>query len=288
MGSHIWLFAVASLIGGLLALFLAIGIVHPRSAAIAVAPPDQVVTVNGFKTRFRSHGDRGPAVVLLHGFGGSLDVWEDVIAQGPEARYYSLDLLGFGGSDRPVIDYSLEAHRRHVVALMDAQGLRSVILVGHSMGGSIAAWTAAKSGERVSGLMLLAPGGYPGSLKYDWPAGWFYRPGFFNRVAAMFVHNRAFGYLFPTSLARQGIGITATYDEEFARALAEVRQPVLLAWSTGDRRVPYAFSQRYLSRLANARLRNLPESVGHDAPSDSKDVADGLKELLQMISNDER
>ena len=264
--------------------FFVIGLGHPGSPAIPTADSDQRMVVNGHTIRFRAHGNEGPAIVFLHGFGGSLEEWDEVISRLPKARCYSLDLLGFGGSDRPLTDYSLEGQRQQLVAFMDALGIDRAVLVGRSMGASLAVWTAAKSGERISGAVVIAPSAYPGSLKYRWPVSWVYRPGFWNWLVSVFVNNRPFGYFFPLSLARQGVGVTASYNQSFVDALAEVTQPVLLVWSAGDKRVPSTYEQAYRDRMKNTRTLLLPASVGHSASTNaSNEVAAGVVELLGRI-----
>lgn len=236
------LLLAAVVLGGVLAVFVGTGLVHPRSALIPVAGSDHSADVGGHRIRFRLQGGPGPAVVFLHGFGGSLEEWEPVVAQMPGARCFSLDLPGFGGSDRTYTAYSLEDQRRYLLAFMDAQKIDRAILAGRSMGASLALWTAAKSPERVAGVFAMAPSGLPGSLRYKWPISWLYRPGLINRAVDLVIGNEIFGTCFPLSLARQGVGVTASYNDKFAAALDEVVPPVQLAWSTGDERVPFALS----------------------------------------------
>ncbi len=71
-------------------------------------------------------------------------------------RSLLIDLLGHGYSDKPLdFAYTREAHARTIVALIDALGLRECGLVGHSMGGSIAAHVATARPDVVS-LLILA------------------------------------------------------------------------------------------------------------------------------------
>lgn len=265
-------------------IFLGLGWLHPKSPLLAIGPQDRMVEVNGLKLRYRAQGQEGPVVVFLHGFGGSLEEWAEVMAKTPGIRAYALDLPGFGGSDRSPTDYTLEAQRKHVLAFMDALGLEHAVLAGRSMGASLAAWSAAKSPERISGALLVAPSGLPGSLRYRWPTSWLYRPGALNRVSSWLIANRLFGQLFPLSLARQGVTVTACYDETFFAALFDIRQPVQLAWSKGDQRVPFTFSTNYRARIPGSRLTVLPASAGHDATWKAPaEVAAALQELLTRI-----
>ena len=103
-----------------------------------------------------------PAVVLLHGFGASLQTW-DVWAEGLAAthRVVRIDLPGSGLSPPdPAHDYRDERSLQLLRALLDDLGLPRASLVGHSMGGRIA-WTfAAQFPERIDKLVLVAPDGY--------------------------------------------------------------------------------------------------------------------------------
>ncbi|TPK91460.1 MULTISPECIES: alpha/beta fold hydrolase [unclassified Mesorhizobium] len=101
------------------------------------------------------------AIVLLHGFGGCHDVWRDVISLlAPPARTLAYDLPGHGLSlDFPGAGPARVAARA-ILADLSARALKRVHLVGHSMGGAVAALMALAEPERVASLTLLAPGGF--------------------------------------------------------------------------------------------------------------------------------
>ncbi|MEW6632434.1 MAG: alpha/beta fold hydrolase [Pseudomonadota bacterium] len=105
-------------------------------------------------------GSGSKTIVFLHGFGGSHEVWRDLIAAlGPGARMLAYDLPGHGRSlEFPGIGAKSAAR----AILADLAGRRSgkIHLVGHSMGGAIATLAALADPERVASLTLLAPGGF--------------------------------------------------------------------------------------------------------------------------------
>lgn len=105
-------------------------------------------------------GSAGPAVVLLHGFGGWHGTWRRVAARlAQEARVLAYDLPGHAGSPRhPSVQASRAA--RAILADLDARGVGHVHVAGHSLGGAVAALMAMAAPARVSGLTLLAPGGF--------------------------------------------------------------------------------------------------------------------------------
>lgn len=56
----------------------------------------------GYRIRYQRSGDSGPAVLLVHGFGGNADHWrKNTPVLGQRHRAYAIDLLGYGYSDKP-------------------------------------------------------------------------------------------------------------------------------------------------------------------------------------------
>jgi pimeloyl-ACP methyl ester carboxylesterase len=117
----------------------------------------------------------GEPVLLLHGLGASSYSWRFAV---PElARRYEViapDFPGFGRSDKPWdFDYSIMGMHRWLVALMDRLGVGRARLVGNSMGGVIALWTAMDAPERVDRFALFGTPAYPENRpKVLWPLGW--------------------------------------------------------------------------------------------------------------------
>src|SRR5262249_17408167 len=105
----------------------------------------------------RAAGERGPAVLLVHGLGGASAHWRAQLAPlGERARVAAPDPRGHGRS-RPsgAHDHSLAAH----VADADAMGLERFVLAGHSFGAHVAIELAARHPERVLALVLVDPSG---------------------------------------------------------------------------------------------------------------------------------
>lgn len=99
---------------------------------------------------------RGPAVLLVHGLGGFAESWRhniDYLSR--QATVYAIDLPGFGLSGKPRAVYRLPFFAEAVRGFADAMGLGRLALVGHSLGGAVAAAYAAAHPEDVERLALL-------------------------------------------------------------------------------------------------------------------------------------
>jgi pimeloyl-ACP methyl ester carboxylesterase len=101
----------------------------------------------------------GPAVVALHGLGGTKGSFlPTVAALSGRFRVIAVDLPGFGDSDKPIgARYDARFFARAVVDLLDALGLERAHLIGNSLGGRIALEVGFRDPDRVRRLALLAP-----------------------------------------------------------------------------------------------------------------------------------
>ena len=195
---------------------LALGVVMPSVKQITSSPEqDRYAHVDGYRLRYRTTNLAKPPIVMLHGFANDLSTWEKLSSTITCANAISLDLIGFGLSDKPAINYNFESHRKYLLAFLDALHIQKTVLVGTSMGASIALYTAAKSPERVAGVVAFAPSGYPDSMRHAWPADYFYKPGAANRILRAIVGTKLFRALFPNSLGIQALDVANTYNVEY-------------------------------------------------------------------------
>jgi pimeloyl-ACP methyl ester carboxylesterase len=130
----------------------------------ATATSNQVrirtVPVAGVTVSFRESGDSaGPAAVLLHGGSSSSATWDRLAAALAAAGSHVIaaDLRGHGSSSR-TRDYPLAGYGDDIRGLLDALGIGSAALVGHSLGGYAASVLAQREPERITRLVLEEPG----------------------------------------------------------------------------------------------------------------------------------
>lgn len=139
--------------------------------------------VQGVRLAYRVWGDPdAPTIVLLHGIGGGGPGDWDLVAGelGGQWRVYALDQRGHGRSDR-TSRYTIDALVSDVADFLDAIGIGSTILIGHSLGGVVAYLFAARHPDRVNALVLedagllyprtpVTPQRPDGELPFDWDA----------------------------------------------------------------------------------------------------------------------
>jgi pimeloyl-ACP methyl ester carboxylesterase len=129
------------------------------------APPSKFIKLDGMSVHVRDEGPRADPlpVILLHGTGSSLyswQAWTDILKK--THRIVRFDRPGFAlTGPNPSGDYSMQYYADFLARLMDKLNIKRAIIVGNSSGGEMAWKFAAIHSDRVAGLILAAPTGYP-------------------------------------------------------------------------------------------------------------------------------
>jgi pimeloyl-ACP methyl ester carboxylesterase len=122
--------------------------------------------VDGVRLRVTTYGgpgdglDQAPAVLLLHGFATSSQLWRSVAPEMCASTEDTMhivapDLAQLGGSERTGRRIDLATQARLMLGLLDSVGLERVVVAGHGLGGAVGVHLAALDGRRVAGLALL-------------------------------------------------------------------------------------------------------------------------------------
>src|SRR5438105_6622504 len=123
-------------------------------------PKYEFVDLPDGRIRYAKRGSGDETVILIHGFGGDLDNWLfNIDALAGNATVYALDLPGHGQSVKAIANPSLAVLAMTVVSFMNAMGVKSAHLVGHSLGGAIAMEIAREAKDRVKSLVLISSAG---------------------------------------------------------------------------------------------------------------------------------
>ena len=131
------------------------------STAPAVSPalegsPKILIEPDGVHIEYRIYGQGDPAIMLVHGWATDANYWNaqlDVL----KAKYTValVDLAGHGGSSASRSDWSMESYGEDVAAVARVLPNRQLVLVGHSMGATVALEAAPRIGDRVIGIIAV-------------------------------------------------------------------------------------------------------------------------------------
>lgn len=248
-------------------LFISFGLFLPSNDTNAITSEGKFIEIKNSKIRFKFIQRSSEInIIFLHSFGSSIEMWDSLSSYFKNENILAFDLIGFGKSDKPDIEYNLDTQVNYLNALLDSLKIKKCILIGSSMGASISIWAASKYPDRYKKVVAFAPSGFPGSMNHDWPGNLFYRPGVLNKIGGYISRSSLYTFLFPNSLGHQTFSITNSYDDSFVNAISKVNQPVFLLWSKGDKRSLYNYSIEYLRRMKNSSLYELPSEAKHNGP----------------------
>lgn len=143
-------------------LGLALLAVHPQADATAgavhdnPAPTDGFVTAGGVKLHYVDWGGHGEALLFIAGSGDNAHAFDELApAFVDRFRVLALTRRGFGESDKPETGYDVATLTDDVRRFLDAKGIESASLVGHSAGGNELIELAVRHPQRVSRLVFL-------------------------------------------------------------------------------------------------------------------------------------
>ena len=129
---------------------------------------EKFLEIDGNKIRYLESGDSDKTLVLIHGLGASSERWEQVMPIFAEKfRVVIPDLIGFGFSDKPLADYTIDFFSDFLKQFLKAASISKTYLIGSSLGGQISAEFTAANPELVEKLILVSPSGV---MKQSTPA----------------------------------------------------------------------------------------------------------------------
>jgi triacylglycerol lipase len=249
------------------------------SLAQAQQAAQKTATVYGAKIHYLEAGS-GPAVILLHGLGGSSSNWASTI--GPLSQKYRVivpDQIGFGRSDKPFINYRVGTLVDFLNGLYKELGIERASLVGNSLGGFTAAAFALAYPQKVDRLVLVDAAGFampketdPRTLNALNPST---REGvkqilsliFYNK--AMFANDAVVDTFYAQKIAT-GDGYTIQRfidsivhgEDVLDGKLGALKHPTLIIWGREDALTPLAMGERFKKEISNSELLII-EKCGH-------------------------
>lgn len=224
----------------------------------------EYLTIDGLQIRALRAGHGDTTLIFLHGFGESLLAWRLVLDRFQrQYRLLAIDLPGFGLSSKPDGPYDFATYEQWLGDLLQQETKGPVIVVGHSMGGQLAAGMALAHPDRVVAAVLIAPAG-AGINPLFGDTGGIASPAMtWVASAASLVlppHDSAWLYETREALAYQP-GTDAVAGQATSRILEQfdfsglqskfhsIKQPVLLIWGRQDPTIPFGIGQRIADSL---------------------------------------
>ena len=225
----------------------------------------------------------GYPLVWLHGSGpgaSGMSNFRQNLPAFSDFRNLVFDHPRYGLSDRPHIEGPLIPHSgERILEALNSLGVEEFALVGNSFGGGVAAWIAANAPNRVSAVVLMAPGGIqppmPEGAELPYGLQLIFKAmseGVDRPLMEEFVH---------TMLINQSMATDELIDMRLEAAIrnnpewegkpnigdvsqeaTKIKAPVQLLWGREDKFVPPAWAPLWMERIENAELHILPR-CGH-------------------------
>lgn len=247
------------------------------------------------KMNYEKTGNGDTTLIFLHGFGASLQTWNDIrpgLAGVPYSMYF-IDFMGFGFSPLPPDkDFTFKAQANRIVSFIKSNNLRNVVLIGHSFGGGVALMVQACNqsdslGLDIVKLVLIDPGCYMTDIPFfihflknpvlnffstkmtpvKTRAKIIVRKTFKNKARispaiidrnVYFFSRENYNYAV-TQAARQ---IVPTDYHKWINAYSQIKVPTLIIWGRNDKMIKLANGERLHSQMLNSQLHVLDE-CGH-------------------------
>ena len=234
--------------------------------------------IDGNKIRYFEEGTSKNTLLLLHGLGASAERWEDVIPLfAKKFKVIVPDLIGFGYSDKPTIDYTTDYFAEFMSKFVEKVGIKEMSIIGSSLGGQIAAELIINQNADVKKLVLVSPSGM---MKHSTPALNAYIS------AALYPNNESALSAFQVMSGRKKIDekIVSGFVERMqlpnakmafmstllglsnskviTKKLQLITIPTLIIWGENDPVIPIQYAQSFISSINDCRFYKMT-GCGH-------------------------
>jgi pimeloyl-ACP methyl ester carboxylesterase len=263
---------------------------------------------------FEKGGNEGPAVIFLHGFGDSLATWSGIRNAMPkDYQLYFIDLKGCGYSSKPNDGkYSAVDQAEIITAFIDRQGLKRVILVGHSFGGAVALLTYMNFHNNpvnpIEKIVLIDSAGYNQKLPFfiailripvvnslvlnllpgEFQAEHTLRNLIYDKskLTRDKILRYEMFYAMPGShnaLIQTAKQIVPVNHEEIIKKIKLINVPTLIMWGRNDPIIPVENAFKFQADISGAKAKII-DNCGH-IPQEEK-PEEAIKAIAEFLSGD--
>jgi pimeloyl-ACP methyl ester carboxylesterase len=233
-----------------------------------------------------------PAVILIHGAGGTHLNWPPQLRRLPGYRVFALDLPGHGKSSSRS-QQSIASYAASVIAWFEELGLDRAVFVGHSMGSAIVMQIALDYPQHISALALIGSGArlrvHPDLIQDTSSETTFYRAvdmvvsWSFSSNASQRLVELAAKRMLETRPSVLHNDFLACDSFDIMERIPEIKQPTLIMCGEDDCMTPVRFSHNLVNNTSLSRLKVIPEA-GHMAMLEKPEqVAEALIDFLNQV-----
>jgi len=240
---------------------------------------EKFVTISRNKIRYLEGGHSQCNLILMHGLGGYAERWSNLIPLlSKEFHIIAPDLIGYGQSDKPSVDYTPELFVKFVFEFIEALEIEKTCMIGTSLGGQIVAECAATQSPLIEKIVLISPAGimrkstptldaytmaalYPNKESVKTAYQMMVGPG--KKISEIsierFVNNMSrpnAKMVFLSTL----LGLKNAPD--ISEKLGKIIVPTLIIWGREDKLIPFEYSEQFVSAIKNCELAPM-EGCGH-------------------------
>ncbi len=240
---------------------------------------EKFLQIDGNKIRYLESGNSKKTLVLIHGLGASAERWNQVIPLFSDDYHIIVpDLIGFGYSDKPLVDYTTEFFSNFLGKFFVTSGIERPNLIGSSLGGQIAAEYAASHSQEIEKLVLVSPSG---AMKQSTPALDAYIMAALypneqsaknafelmecsgNKVNEVIVNRFIERMRLPNAkLAFMSTLLGIKNSELFTSKLQTISTPTMIIWGSDDPVIPINHADSFVSTIQDCRFFRM-DGCGH-------------------------
>jgi len=240
---------------------------------------EKFLQIDGNKIRYLESGNSEKTLVLIHGLGASAERWDQVIPLfADEFRVVVPDLVGFGYSDKPLVDYTTEFFSEFLKKFFVASDIKKPNLIGSSLGGQIVAEYATSHSDQIDKLVLVSPSG---TMEKSTPAldAYIMAALYPNEQSAKNafeliegaghnVHEKIVnGFVERMRLPNAKLAFMSTLlgiknSELIISKLQTISVPTLIIWGENDPVIPIHYADSFVSTIQDCRFFRM-DGCGH-------------------------
>ena len=214
-------------------------------------------TLNGLNITYRYHLQKSEAVtLLLHGWGGNLNSFrglEKSLCQSG-LSVLTLDFPGFGGSDFPAENFTLNDYYKIIVELLEKLDIKKVNIVAHSFGGRVALLLASRNSELVKNLVLVDSAGLKPKFSIS-KSFKIFRYKLLKKLKKLGIIKRELTNFGSSDYRAMPDALKPVFNNivntDLSHTLKDITCPTLIVWGKDDKSTPY-----YMAKKLNKGIRD--------------------------------